>query len=126
VTISGWILPGGKFESLDGQCHENWLEANTDIHDNTGADVRQLALNRGYARARQYGGKLTIEVGAAFFRGAVRRAIGTLLETHAEDIDIVTIQLLNPAGAIIRSATERLFDAECPAAVALSVLESLI
>jgi len=125
VTISGWILPGGKFAALDGLCHEEWLEANTDIHDNTGADVRQLALNRGYARARQYGGKLTIEVGVTFFRGAVRRAISRLLEDRAEDFDFVTVQLVNDRGLLVRSAAVQVFDAECPAAAALSVLEKV-
>ena len=116
------------FQPLNGDSHEGWLEANTDIADNApdGADVRQLALNRGLARCRQYGGKLTIEVGAAFFRGAIKRAISRLLEDHADDIDHVAVQLLNPEGFIVRSATERLFDAKCPAAVALSILESLV
>lgn len=125
MTISGWITPAGKFKPLDGECHEGWLEANTDVHDNTGADVRQLALNRGFARCRQYGGKLTVEVHALSFRGAVKRAISRLLEDHAEDFDFVTVQLLNDKGFLVRSAAVQVFDADCPAAAALSVLEKL-
>jgi hypothetical protein len=122
---TGWVKPGGKFAPLDCSTHEDWLEANTDIHDNTGADVRLLALNRGYARSRQYGGKLTIEVNVTYFRGALKRALGVLLEDHADNIDFVTVQLVNNKGLLVRSASAQVFDAECTTTAALSVLEKL-
>jgi len=122
---TGWITPGGKFAPLDCSTHEDWLDANTDIHDTATSDVRLLALNRGYARSRQYGGKLTVEVNVTFFRGALKRALSTLLEDHAANTDFVTVNLVNDKGFLVRSAAVQVFDAECPVTAALSVLEKL-
>jgi len=124
---TGWVLPSGKFAPLDCSTHEDWLEANTDINavDAGVSDIRLLALNRGYARSRQYGGKLTIEVNVNFFRGALKRALANLLEDHADSIDFATVQLVNAKGLLVRSASVQVFDADCPVAAALSVLEKL-
>lgn len=125
---TGWVLPGGKFAPLDCSTHEDWLDANTDIHytaEVPNGDVRLLALNRGYARSRQYGGKLTIEVNVNFFRGSLKRALGVLLETHADNIDFATVQLVNDKGLLVRAASVQVFDADCPVVAALSVLEKL-
>lgn len=124
---TGWVLPSGKFAPLDCSTHEDWLDANTDINavDAGTSDIRLLALNRGYARSRQYGGKLTIEVNVNFFRGALKRTLGTLLADHADSLDFVTVQLVNDKGFLVRSAGVQVFDADCPVTAALSVLEKL-
>lgn len=123
---TGWVKPSGKFAPLDCSTHEDWLEANTDIipEDKVG-DIRLTALNRGYARSRQYGGKLTIEVNVNFFRGALKRALSNLLEDHADSIDFATVQLVNDKGLLVRSASVQVFDADCPVTAALSVLEKI-
>lgn len=130
---TGWVLPSGKFVALDTSTHEHWLRQNSDSLEKFGlvlTDVEQpydrlLALNKGFARTREYGGKLTIEVNKRFFRGAVKRALEDLLLKHADNLDAVNVHLADNDGNLLAQSTARLFDAENPTSAALSALEEL-
>lgn len=131
---TGWILPNGKFVGLDTDYHQSWLGANserlnkefgTSFSEEGTIDDRMTAVNKGFIRAREYNGRLTIEASQKAFKGKSKQAVEDLLVRHATDLDSVNIHLLNDKGLVVSSASQRLFDSENPQADALSALERL-
>jgi hypothetical protein len=131
---TGWVLPNGEFVGLDTDYHQSWLgensdQLNTQFKTNFGKEGtiedRLAALNAGFVRAREYGGKLVIEANQDFYKGAQKRAIEELLDTHAEDVDRVSVTLLNKDGQVTDSVSAKLFDADNPREEAARMLDQL-
>lgn len=120
---TGWILPQGKFVPLDSAYHEEFLADNHEaLNDQFGTkfgatpDVedRLSALNSGFVRVRDQGGKTAIELNQKFYRGDTRKAIEDQIEKHLDNIDNLRVSLLDDKGQVTDSQSVKLFDSESP------------
>jgi len=131
---TGWILPDGEFVGLDTDFHEQWLGENSSrLNDQFGTAFgseatvmdRVDALNKGFVRARDYAGRMVVEVNKDFYRGAQKRAIEKLLDDNAENVDNVRLTLLDSKGNVTDQATAKLFDADDPRIELEKMLDSV-
>jgi hypothetical protein len=129
---TGWVLPNGDYVPLDTDYHQTWLGENADqLNKQFGTSFsgtaniqdRQDAINKGFIRAREYNGNLTVEANQKFFKGKAKQAIETLLTDHAENLDRAQINLLNDDGQVVDQVAARLFDAEDPRGAAMDMLD---
>jgi hypothetical protein len=129
---TGWVLPNGEYVPLDTDYHQTWLGENADqlnkqfgtsFSDTANIQDRQDAINKGFIRAREYNGNLTVEANQKFFKGKAKQAIETLLTDHAENLDRAQINLLNDDGQVVDQVAARLFDAEDPRGAAMDMLD---
>jgi hypothetical protein len=132
---TGWALPDGQFIRLDTDYHQTWLgehseqlnkQYGTEFSKDATVEDRQAALNKGFIRVREYGGKLAIEANQKFFRGKGKRAIEVLLDDHAKDIDSARITLLDNEGKVTDTmADNKLFESENPAQDLMDLVDAV-
>jgi hypothetical protein len=134
AKATGWILPNGKYVPLDTNYHQTWLGENadklnkqfgTELTKDATEDDRLAALNAGFVRVRNYGGKMVIEANIDKFDGARRKAINNLVDRHAENVDSIRVSLLDENGEVADSIGEQLHEMSDPRKVAREMLDHL-
>lgn len=131
---TGWILPNGKFVSLDTAYHQEWLASNreqlnkefgTDFAEASSVEERRKAVNAGFIRIRDYGGTTHIELNQKFFKGATKATLEDRVLNNAKSMDRLQVSLLSDKGEVVDSVSAKLIDSENPKEDAAAVLKSL-
>lgn len=118
-----WILPTGEPVQLGGKWHHQWLSENPDVATKYNLDVpafeggdaegvREGALKKGFVRVNhaQSSGTLTIEARAKDWR-KVKSAVERLVESNLDNIDNMTVHLLDDAAVkTVDSQSAKLFE----------------
>jgi hypothetical protein len=117
--ITGWILPNNKLVPLSTNFHEQYLAENhadlnkkfgTKFSETADVDERQQALDQGFIRLRMQSGTLHVEAGQAGWTKAARDKVFETVADNIDNIDQITVSLLDKNGIVKRQGHERLMD----------------
>ena len=123
LETSGWIDPDGKFRSIQGSMHEDWLARNsaklnaeygTDFANVPDIAEREKAIREGFIRVRYEPrtGTLAIEASENAWTTDAKDKIFQLVRENLDDIDHMRVNILNGKMKIVDGGAANLVEYE--------------